>query len=110
MPPWRLIPELAAHITCSLIPQSIFKFSYFPFSKYRDDLILVFVDGSRSALPPINHGKCGCTALITSAEISLVAFGPSEGLYTGISLSQPSGSICSRYSFNCFARSGYALL
>src|SRR5829696_8891748 len=68
--------------------------------------IAVFVDGLRSAEPPMKVGTRGAKALITSPEALRVEIGFAPGSQVGRSLSQPSGSLLSQANLSAAAGSG----
>ena len=98
-------------MACSRIPKWKLRPAKFPAEKSPASAALsrVFVDGARSADPPISHGMFLATAFSTFAEDSRVARPFGSAGNSGRSRSQPSGSwrCCIRNSSS--ASSGYWL-
>src|SRR5215203_3417616 len=68
--------------------------------------IAVFVDGLRSAEPPMKVGTRGAKAFITSPEALRVEIGFASGSQVGRSLSHPSGRLLSQANLSAAAGSG----
>src|SRR5664279_1541132 len=102
--PFRIEP-----MACSRMPKWKFRPEYSSRSKLPPSLIRVFVDGARSAAPPISHGTFLATAFSTLEFDSRVATPLASAEKVGMSLSQPCGSSRLAIRSHCLANSGHTL-
>src|SRR5208282_3962854 len=89
----RDIPLTIAPIACSRMPKWKLRALYWPASKSPapSKVRRVFVEGYRSAEPPISQGWFFAIALSTLPDDSRVAVPLASGAKVGRSLSHPSG-------------------